>query len=137
MVMNAWICFIQTSGSLGDQADGIGFPCPNINIPYHDLVGKGYFSLCFLHQIQNLFCTFSQDHSISYSYTSLGYVENIETYLTLPANALMTIQSTYTGQNIGAGRVDRVMTGAENTVITIENRFLAVGLVASQKYSSK
>lgn len=33
--------------------------------------------------------------------------------MTLPANALMTTQSTYTAQNIGAGRLDRVITGAK------------------------
>ena len=38
----------------------------------------------------------------------------------LPANALMTAQSTYTGQNIGAGRIDRVITGAKHTVIISE-----------------
>ncbi len=36
---------------------------------------------------------------------SFSVAQKIETYMTLPANALMTTQSTYTGQNIGAGRV--------------------------------
>lgn len=51
---------------------------------------------------------------------SFSVAQKIETYMTLPANALMTTQSTYTGQNIGAGRVDRVMTGAKHTVIISE-----------------
>ena len=51
---------------------------------------------------------------------SFSVAQKIETYLTLPANALMTTQSTYTGQNIGAGRLDRVMTGAKHTVIISE-----------------
>lgn len=51
---------------------------------------------------------------------SFSVAQKIETYLTLPASALMTTQSTYTGQNIGAGRVDRVMTGAKHTVILSE-----------------
>ena len=51
---------------------------------------------------------------------SFSVAQKIETYMTLPANALMTTQSTYTGQNIGAGRLDRVMTGAKHTVIISE-----------------
>lgn len=51
---------------------------------------------------------------------SFTVAQKIETYMTLPANALMTTQSTYTGQNIGAGRLDRVMTGATQTVVVSE-----------------
>ena len=51
---------------------------------------------------------------------SFSVAQKIETYLTLPANALMTTQSTYTGQNIGAGRLDRVMFGAKHTIIISE-----------------
>lgn len=51
---------------------------------------------------------------------SFSVAQKIETYMTLPANALMTTQSTYTGQNIGAGQVDRVMTGAKHTVMISE-----------------
>lgn len=51
---------------------------------------------------------------------SFSVAQKIETYLTLPANALMTTQSTYTGQNIGAGKIDRVITGAKHTVIISE-----------------
>ena len=51
---------------------------------------------------------------------SFSVAQKIETYMTLPANALMTTQVTYTGQNMGAGRMDRVMTGAKHTVILSE-----------------
>lgn len=51
---------------------------------------------------------------------SFSVAQKIETYLTLPANALMTTQGTYTGQNIGAGKIDRVMTGAKHTFIISE-----------------
>lgn len=51
---------------------------------------------------------------------SFSVAQKIETYMTLPASALMTTQATYTGQNIGAGRIDRVMTGAKHTVIISE-----------------
>lgn len=51
---------------------------------------------------------------------SFSVAQKIETYMTLPANALMTTQATYTGQNIGAGRIDRVMTGAKQTVVISE-----------------
>ena len=40
--------------------------------------------------------------------------------MTLPASALMTTQGTYTGQNIGANRLDRVKTGAKHTVLISE-----------------
>ena len=48
---------------------------------------------------------------------SFSVAQKIETYMTLPASALMTTQATYTGQNIGAGRIDRVITGAKQTVL--------------------
>ena len=51
---------------------------------------------------------------------SFSVAQKIETYMTLPASALMTAQATYTGQNIGAGQIDRVMTGAKHTVIISE-----------------
>ncbi|MCD7892635.1 MAG: MATE family efflux transporter [Erysipelotrichaceae bacterium] len=51
---------------------------------------------------------------------SFSVAQKVETYLTLTANALMTTQSTYTAQNIGAKRMDRVITGARHTVIISE-----------------
>jgi len=51
---------------------------------------------------------------------SFSVAQKVETYMTLPANALMTTQATYTAQNIGAGRMDRVQTGAKQTVIISE-----------------
>ena len=51
---------------------------------------------------------------------SYSVAQKLETYMTLPANALMTTQSTYTAQNIGAGKMDRVMTGAKHTVVISE-----------------
>ena len=41
----------------------------------------------------------------------------IEQYINLPCNALQTTLATYTGQNIGANRLDRVKKGAKQTVI--------------------
>ena len=40
----------------------------------------------------------------------------IEQYLNLPFNAFQTTLATYTGQNIGAGRIDRVKTGTRQTI---------------------
>lgn len=40
----------------------------------------------------------------------------IEQYLNLPFNAFQTTLATYTGQNIGAGRIDRVRTGTRQTM---------------------
>lgn len=51
---------------------------------------------------------------------SFSVAQKVETYLTLPANALMTTQESYTAQNIGAGKSDRVITGAKQTVIISE-----------------
>lgn len=39
----------------------------------------------------------------------------IEQYINLPCNALQTTLATYTGQNIGANRLDRVKKGAKQT----------------------
>lgn len=43
--------------------------------------------------------------------------QRIETYIGLPCNALQTTMATYTGQNIGAGKIDRVKLGAKQTII--------------------
>ncbi len=51
---------------------------------------------------------------------SFTVAQKIETYMGLPANALMTTQATYTAQNMGAGRMERVQTGAKHTVIISE-----------------
>lgn len=51
---------------------------------------------------------------------SFSVAGKVETYMTLPASALMTTQGTYTGQNMGANRIDRVKTGAKQTVLISE-----------------
>ena len=51
---------------------------------------------------------------------SFSVAQKVETYMTLPASALMTTQGTYTGQNMGANRLDRVKTGAKQTVFISE-----------------
>ncbi len=43
--------------------------------------------------------------------------QRIEMYLNLPCNAFQTTLATYTGQNIGAGKVKRVRTGVRQTVL--------------------
>ncbi len=43
--------------------------------------------------------------------------QRIEMYINLPFNALQTTLATYTGQNIGAGKIDRVKQGARQTII--------------------
>ncbi len=48
---------------------------------------------------------------------SYSVASKIEMLMVLPANALMVTQGTYAGQNIGAGRIDRVKTGVIQTVI--------------------
>lgn len=51
---------------------------------------------------------------------SFSVAQKIETYMTLPASALMTTQGTYTAQNLGAGKMERVITGAKHTVVLSE-----------------
>lgn len=41
----------------------------------------------------------------------------IEMYMNLPCNALQTTLATYTGQNVGAKKIDRVKTGAKQTIL--------------------
>ena len=43
--------------------------------------------------------------------------QRIEMYINLPLNALQTTLATYTGQNVGAGKIDRVKKGTRQTVI--------------------
>lgn len=43
--------------------------------------------------------------------------QRIEMYLNLPCNAFQTTLTTYTGQNIGAGKTERVKTGVRQTLI--------------------
>ena len=51
----------------------------------------------------------------------------VESYIQLPASSLQVTQATYTGQNLGAARVDRVTKGAKQTFCMSE----AVTLVLS------
>lgn len=43
--------------------------------------------------------------------------QRIEQYINLPCNALQTTMATYTGQNIGAGKLNRVKQGARQTLL--------------------
>lgn len=43
--------------------------------------------------------------------------QRIEMYLNLPCSAFQTTLATYTGQNVGAGRIDRVKTGVRQTLV--------------------
>lgn len=43
--------------------------------------------------------------------------QRIEMYLNLPCNAFQTTLATYTGQNIGAGKMERVKSGVRQTLI--------------------
>lgn len=48
--------------------------------------------------------------------------QRVEMYLNLPANAFQTTLATYTGQNVGAGKLKRIKTGAMQTFV------LSIGL---------
>ena len=43
--------------------------------------------------------------------------QRIEMYLNLPCNAFQTTLATYTGQNVGAGKVDRIRLGVKQTLV--------------------
>ena len=56
--------------------------------------------------------------------------QRIEMYLNLPCNAFQTTLATYVGQNIGAGRIDRVKKGVRQTmVISLAMTLLIGGIV--------
>ncbi len=56
--------------------------------------------------------------------------QKIESYLILPSSALMTTQATYSGQNMGAGKTDRVVLGARHTLIISEGFSLCLMIPA-------
>ena len=65
--------------------------------------------------------------SMTASYT-VG--QRIEMYLNLPGSAFQTTLATYTGQNIGAGRMDRVRSGVRQTMaISLAMTLLISGAV--------
>ncbi len=43
--------------------------------------------------------------------------QRIEMYMNLPCNAFQTTLATYTGQNVGAGKIDRVKSGVKQTIL--------------------
>ncbi|MCH5193197.1 MAG: MATE family efflux transporter [Oscillospiraceae bacterium] len=67
------------------------------------------FGLTFIQRAVNEF-----GQSMTASFT-VG--QRIEMYMNLPCNAFQTTLATYTGQNIGAGQMDRVKKGARQTVL--------------------
>lgn len=67
------------------------------------------FGLTFIQRVVNGF-----GQAMTASFT-VG--QRIEMYMNLPCNAFQTTLATYTGQNIGAGKMDRVKKGAHQTII--------------------
>lgn len=67
------------------------------------------FGLTFIQRAVN---GFGADMTASFTVGS-----RIEMYLRLPCNAFHTTLATYTGQNIGAGKIDRVKIGTRQTLI--------------------
>lgn len=61
---------------------------------------------------------------------AFAVAQRIESYMILPANALMVTQGNYTGQNLGACRMDRVTDGAKTTVILSELISLCISITA-------
>lgn len=55
--------------------------------------------------------------------------QRIEMYLNLPCNALQTTLATYTGQNIGAGKIDRVKKGVKQAVFMSFVMSVAIAIV--------
>ena len=56
--------------------------------------------------------------------------QRIEQYINLPCNALQTTLATYTGQNIGANKLNRVKSGAKQTIfISLVSTLVISGLI--------
>lgn len=55
--------------------------------------------------------------------------QRIEMYLNLPCNALQTTLATYTGHNIGAGKIDRVKKGVKQAVFMSFVMSVAIAIV--------
>ena len=66
------------------------------------------FGLTFIQRAVNSF-----GPAMTASFTVGG---RIEMYLNLPCNAFQTTLATYTGQNVGAGKIERVKQGARQTI---------------------
>lgn len=61
---------------------------------------------------------------------AFAVAQRIESYMILPANAFMVTQGNYTGQNLGARRMDRVMAGVKATVCLSELIAIAIAVAA-------
>ncbi|MCQ2405981.1 MAG: MATE family efflux transporter [Oscillospiraceae bacterium] len=90
------------SGLIAKQTLKIGFP-----ISLQTAVVS--IGLAFIQRAVNDF-----GETMTASYT---VAMRIEMYLNLPGNAFQTTLATYTGQNIGAGRIDRVRKGLWQTFV--------------------
>ena len=55
--------------------------------------------------------------------------QRIEMFLNLPCNAFQTTLATYTGQNIGAGKMDRVKTGTRQTILISLGMTVCIAIV--------
>ena len=53
----------------------------------------------------------------------------VESYIQLPASSLQVTQATYTGQNLGANKLERVTKGAKQTVLMSETITLVLSVV--------
>ena len=90
------------SGRLAKRTLTVGFP-----IALQLIIVS--FGLTFLQRAVN---GFGQTMTASFT---VGY--RIELYLNLPCSAFQTTLATYTGQNIGAGKIERVKKGARQTIL--------------------
>ena len=66
------------------------------------------FGLTFIQRVVNEFDFMTASFTVG---------QRIEMYIMLPCNAFQTTLATYTGQNIGAGKMDRVKKGARQCVL--------------------
>ena len=53
----------------------------------------------------------------------------VESYIQLPASSLQVTQATYTGQNLGANKIERVTKGAKQTLLMSETITLVLSVV--------
>ena len=60
---------------------------------------------------------------------SFSVAQKTDSYMMLPASALMTTQAAYTGQNAGARRPERIIAGARQTIIISEIICMSISAV--------
>lgn len=101
-------------GEIAGKVLRVGFPMALQQI----IVSFGFF---FIQRAVN-----SYGQAMTASFT---VAQRIENYLNMPACAFQITMATYVGQNIGAGKIDRVTEGAKQTIILSELTTIVISAI--------